>query len=116
MNLIGNSLKYSPPGGRVQVTGRRHEDGVLLEILDEGPGIAFGELEKVFDKFYRLDNETNRKNPGTGLGLPICRALINLHGGKIWVESEDGEGCRFLITLPLNLDKTALTPEEPHAS
>ena len=108
VNLIGNSLRYSPPGGHITINGRRYEGGILVEIRDEGPGIAFGELEKVFDKFYRLDNETNRKNPGTGLGLPICRALINLHGGKIWVESDEGEGCRFMFTLPLNLDKKGL--------
>ncbi len=105
MNLVGNSLKYTPAGKSITVSGARHEDGIIVEIKDEGPGIIFGELEKVFDKFYRLENETNRKNPGTGLGLPICRALINLHGGKIWVESETGQGCRFLFTLPLNLDK-----------
>ena len=70
-----------------------------MEVKDQGPGIAFAELEKVFDKFYRLDNETNRKNPGTGLGLPICRALVNLHGGKIWVESEPNQGCQFPLHL-----------------
>ena len=105
INLIGNALKYSPAEGSVTVSGRFHDDGVIIEIRDEGPGIAFTELEKIFDKFYRSDNDTNRKNPGTGLGLPICRALINLHGGKIWAESEPGEGCRFLFTLPLNQDK-----------
>jgi signal transduction histidine kinase len=105
VNLIGNSLKYSPPRSRVTVTGRCNEDGIIVEVRDEGQGIAFSELEKVFDKFYRLDTEVNRKNPGTGLGLPICRALINLHGGKIWVESEERQGCCFFFTLPLNLDK-----------
>lgn len=105
VNLVGNSLKYSPADGSITVTGRRSENGILLEVQDQGPGIAFAEQEKIFDKFYRLDNETNRKNPGTGLGLPICRALVNLHGGKIWVESEEKQGCRFFVTLPLNLDK-----------
>jgi signal transduction histidine kinase len=105
INLVGNALRYSPPQSQVSVSGRKHEDGVILEVMDQGPGIAFVEQEKVFEKFYRLDNEANRKNPGTGLGLPICRALVNLHGGKIWVESEANQGCRFLFTLPLNLDK-----------
>lgn len=105
MNLVGNSLKYAPPGSHITVSGRQNDDGIIVEVRDEGPGIAFSELEKVFDKFYRLDTEVNRKNPGTGLGLPICRALINLHGGKIWVESEEKQGCRFIFTLPLNLDK-----------
>jgi two-component system, sensor histidine kinase and response regulator len=110
INLVGNSLKYSPVDGHISVRGRRYDDAVLVEVKDQGPGIAFSELEKVFDKFYRLDNETNRKNPGTGLGLPICRALINLHGGKIWVESEPGQGCRFLLSLPLNRDKALPAP------
>ena len=69
------------------------------------------ELPRIFEKFYRLDNDVNRKNPGTGLGLAICRALINLHGGKIWVESEQGQGSRFLIFLPLNLDKLSQKAE-----
>jgi len=114
MNLVGNALRYSPPGSAITVSGRRDQDGVIIEVKDQGPGIAFSELEKVFDKFYRLDNETNRKNPGTGLGLPISRALINLHGGKIWVESEMKQGCRFIFTLPLNLDKQGIhDPEHP---
>jgi signal transduction histidine kinase len=113
MNIVGNALKYSPPNGSVVVTGGRREGGIILEVQDEGPGVAFSDLEKVFDKFYRLDNDTNRKNPGTGLGLPICRALINLHGGKIWLESETGKGCRFLFTLPLNRDKIAVAAQAP---
>jgi signal transduction histidine kinase len=113
VNLLGNALRYSPPEGTICVAGRRHEDGVVLEVRDQGPGVVFTEQEKVFDKFYRLDNETNRKNPGTGLGLPICRALVNLHGGKIWLESEAGQGCRFFFTLPLNLDKREMVIEVP---
>lgn len=105
VNLVGNALRYAPLGSSITVTGRRQERGVIVEVKDEGPGIAFSEQEKIFDKFYRLDNEINRKNPGTGLGLPICRALINLHGGKIWVESDVNKGCRLLFTLPINLDK-----------
>jgi two-component system sensor histidine kinase BaeS len=114
VNLVGNALRYSPAEGTISVAGRRQDDGVILEVKDEGPGIAFAEQEKIFDKFYRLDNEVNRKNPGTGLGLPICRALINLHGGKIWVESEMNQGCRFIIILPLNEDKNAES-EHPQA-
>jgi signal transduction histidine kinase len=113
VNLLGNALRYSPADGSIVVTGRQQGDGIILEVTDQGPGIAFAELEKVFDKFYRLDNEVNRKNPGTGLGLPICRALVNLHGGKIWVESEINQGCHFIITLPLNLDKQTMTEIVP---
>jgi signal transduction histidine kinase len=105
VNLITNAVRFSPENGKVVVRGRTGRDGVTLEIADQGMGIAFSEQERIFDKFYRLDNDINRKNPGTGLGLPICRALVNLHGGKIWVESEPGQGSRFLISLPINADK-----------
>jgi signal transduction histidine kinase len=111
VNLVGNALRYSPENGTISVSGQRHANGVILEVKDEGPGIDFAEQEKIFDKFYRLDNEINRKNPGTGLGLPICRALVNLHGGKIWVESELRQGCRFFFTLPLNIDRQMLAAE-----
>ena len=72
-----------------------------MEVLDDGIGIPFNEQEKIFDKFYRLDNDINRKSPGTGLGLPICRALVNLHGGKIWAENGKDRGAIFKFTLPL---------------
>jgi len=106
MNLISNALKYSPEGGLVRVSGFRQGDEIEITVEDEGPGIPASEQEKIFDKFYRQDNETNRKNPGTGLGLPICRTLIHLHGGKVWVRSEPGQGCHFIFRLPLNLDKS----------
>jgi two-component system, sensor histidine kinase and response regulator len=105
MNLVMNAMRFSPSGGQIVVRGRVARDGVVLEIADQGMGIPFNEQEKIFDKFYRLDNEINRRTPGTGLGLSICRALINLHGGKIWAESEPGQGSRLLISLPLNHDK-----------
>jgi two-component system sensor histidine kinase/response regulator len=107
MNLMMNALRFSPTGGTITVRGRAGKETVTMEIVDEGMGIPFNEQEKIFDKFYRLDNDVNRKNPGTGLGLSICRALLNLHGGKIWVESEAGQGSRFLISLPLNQDKVS---------
>lgn len=106
VNLISNAIKYSPASGRVLVHGRMQAGAVEVCVEDEGPGIPESDQMKIFDKFYRQDNETNRKNPGTGLGLPICRTLVNLHGGKVWVESEPGKGCKFFVRLPLNLEKT----------
>jgi two-component system, sensor histidine kinase and response regulator len=105
LNLVMNAMRFSPSGGQIVVRGRPARDGVALEVADQGMGIPFNEQEKIFEKFYRLDNEINRKTPGTGLGLSICRALVNLHGGKIWAESDPGQGSRFLISLPLNHDK-----------
>jgi signal transduction histidine kinase len=111
INLIVNAIRFSPWGGKVTLRGRVARNGIVLEITDQGVGVPFNEQEKIFEKFYRLDNDVNRKNPGTGLGLPICRALINLHGGKIWVDSDPGQGCRFLISLPLNVDKIGSTDQ-----
>jgi len=115
VNLVGNALKYTPENGTVEVRGSVRGDQVVVEVYDQGPGVPFSEQEKIFDKFYRLDNEANRKSPGTGLGLPICRALINLHGGKIWVESDDGKGSRFIFTVPLNHDKLPAGMDAPAA-
>ncbi len=107
VNLVMNAIRFSPVNGAIRVSGRiLAEGGVRLEVQDQGPGIPFAQLEKIFDKFFRADNDVNRKCPGTGLGLPICRALANLHGGKIWAESEVGQGTRMIVTLPLNRDKT----------
>ncbi|MFA5975585.1 MAG: ATP-binding protein [Elusimicrobiota bacterium] len=105
LNLLDNAIRFSPRDGTVTVSGHPTDTGIVIEIQDAGPGIAFSEQEKIFDKFFRLDNEVNRKYPGTGLGLSICRALVNLHGGKIWAESEENLGCRILFTLPINMDK-----------
>jgi signal transduction histidine kinase len=110
VNLVSNALRYSPPYGVVSVRGRRYRDGVIVEVRDQGQGIPFGHLEKIFEKFYRIDIDVNRKNPGTGLGLPICRGLLNLHGGRIWAESEEGQGSCFIFTLPFNLDKGQQVP------
>lgn len=100
----------------MHVSGRRRADGVVMEVRDEGPGIAFRDLEKIFDEFYRVDNDINRRNPSTGLGLAICRALVNLHGGKIWAESDEGEGSRFIFSFPLNEDKLAAAREDAGSS
>ena len=106
VNVVMNAIRFSPADGMIKVSGRKQSEGVILEVLDQGPGIPFAQLEKIFDKFFRADNDVNRKCPGTGLGLPITRALANVHGGKIWAESEVGQGTHFFVTLPLNLDKT----------
>jgi len=111
VNLLENAIKYSPATGQVRVTGHLSASGIQIEVSDQGPGIPFSEQEKVFDKFYREDNEINRRHPGTGLGLPICRALVNLHGGKIWLDDESGQGCRIQFRMPLNTDKAMIRKE-----
>lgn len=102
MNLIGNSLKFTPKGGRVTVTAGLASSPGELEVCvaDTGPGIPKDKLEFVFQKFKQLDKEA-RARSGYGLGLAICRKIVELHGGRIWAESEEGRGSRFLFRIPL---------------
>ena len=102
-NLLSNAIKYSPSGSPIYINATTDVDLdslVRVSIRDEGPGIATGDADKVFEKFYRADNSTTRSTAGTGLGLAITKALVELHGGTIWVESEIGKGSTFIFTLP----------------
>ena len=98
-NLIGNALKFTPPGGVVTVGARRApEPGwVFFSVRDNGPGISPEHLPRVFDRFWQAQSSDRR---GSGLGLAICKAIVEAHGGRIWVESEPGKGASFLFTLP----------------
>lgn len=101
-NLIGNAIKYSPQGGRITISGEPVSDGVRISVSDEGMGLAPGQEEAIFDRFYRVDNALTRETQGAGLGLYIVRSIIDAHGGRIWVESEPGEGTTFNFELPLS--------------
>ncbi|MFL5485857.1 MAG: sensor histidine kinase [Gemmatimonadaceae bacterium] len=104
-NLIGNAIKFTPDGGRVWVAfSRRGADGeeLVVEVGDTGRGIARNHYELVFREFAQVDASPSRPHHGTGLGLAIARKLVELHSGRIWVESELGKGSRFFFTLPLN--------------
>jgi len=99
-NLLSNAFKFAKVGGHVGICLNKDEEGVHLVVTDDGIGIPASETEKVFEKFYQVDNEITRTKGGTGLGLSITRDLIQLHGGRIWVESKEGEGCAFHVVLP----------------
>jgi len=100
-NLIGNAIKYSPDGGRIEVGGQSGPDNTaLFYVRDQGIGIPPAEQEKIFDRFYRVDNRLARQAPGTGLGLFLVRAVIEAHGGRVWVESTPGQGSTFWVELP----------------
>ncbi|GEM_PF-4785977 len=103
-NLVENAAKYSPDGGRVTVVGSVSQDGVVVSIRDNGIGIAPEHLDKLFSRFYRVDDEANRTVRGTGLGLYITKALVEAHGGKVWVESKPGEGSTFFVSLPTDYE------------
>lgn len=99
-NLIENALKFSPAGGVVTVEGAIVGTEAHITVQDQGIGIPQGEIERVFERFYRVTSPGSN-TPGTGLGLHICRLLIKAHGGRVWVESHPGQGSRFTFTLPI---------------
>ena len=102
-NLIGNAIKFTPPQGRVTVTSASVDAAfVQVSISDTGPGISADAQERIFDKFYQVRGEGEQKPKGTGLGLAISKRLVEMHGGKIWVESEPNCGSRFAFTLPVS--------------
>jgi two-component system, NarL family, sensor histidine kinase BarA len=100
-NLLGNAIHFTPPGGRVWISSSRRDNGeVLVEVGDTGIGIASEHHHFVFEEFAQVDASASRPHHGTGLGLTIARNLVELHGGRIWVESELGRGSRFFFTIP----------------
>jgi two-component system sensor histidine kinase VicK len=99
-NLLTNAIKYSPEGGHITVQGRGDHRQLLIQVRDEGMGIPPEDLERVFERFYRVENEITQRVGGVGLGLAVCRAIVEAHGGRMWVESSLGVGSTFFFTLP----------------
>jgi signal transduction histidine kinase len=99
-NLLGNAVKYSPSGGLISIGGRADERWITLYVADSGIGIAHHERDNIFQRFYRVDNNLSRSTQGTGLGLFLSRAIVEAHGGRIWVESMPEKGSIFVFTLP----------------
>jgi signal transduction histidine kinase len=101
LNLINNAVKFSNENSEIKVFCKHYSDKyVLIGVKDSGVGIAKEHFETVFEKFKQTDNVLKRNVGGTGLGLPICKNIIEYHGGRIWVESEIGKGATFLFTIP----------------
>jgi signal transduction histidine kinase len=99
-NLLANALKYAPPGGRVEVRGRRDGAAVELSVRDDGPGIAPEDQDRLFDRFFQAEARRGGKIQGTGLGLTFCREALKVMKGTIGVSSEVGQGSAFLVRLP----------------
>jgi heavy metal sensor kinase len=98
-NLIENAIKFTPPGGEVTLSSWRRGDEVGVTVTDTGPGIPPHARPRVFDRFYRVDRSRSRESGGSGLGLAICREIATAHGGRVWVESEEGKGSAFSLAL-----------------
>jgi PAS domain S-box-containing protein len=99
-NLLSNAIKYSPEGGEVRVTGKATPKEVIITVSDQGPGVAPADQAQLFTRFFRADNAMTRKTQGAGLGLYLSRAIVEAHGGRIWVESDGQHGSKFSFSLP----------------
>jgi len=104
-NIISNAMKYSPNGGNIRFGVILKDDKLKVMISDDGMGIPKDNLERIFDRFYRVDRARSRAMGGTGLGLAISKEMIEAHGGEIWAESEEGKGTTIFFTLPVQLEE-----------
>jgi PAS domain S-box-containing protein len=112
-NFLNNAIKFTPPGGKISIEAKESEDQIesreckfiKVAVEDTGIGIDSKNFDKIFDKFSQLDNNLDGKVVGTGLGLPISKQIVQLHGGRIWVESKLGEGSKFYFTLPIRIEE-----------
>lgn len=100
-NILDNAIKYSPEGGLVVIRGEIRTNDVVISVADQGVGISPEDLIPLFEKFYRVKSHTSLHVSGTGLGLPIARAIVEAHGGRIWAESKLGQGTTLFFSLPL---------------
>jgi signal transduction histidine kinase len=104
LNLVGNAIKFTDAGA-VIIKASRDNDAFLVRVDDTGPGISADDQKKLFQEFQQADSSTTKKKGGTGLGLAISKKIIELHGGKIWLESQVGKGSTFAFTVPARAEQ-----------
>jgi signal transduction histidine kinase len=108
VNIIDNAVKYSPVGGTIQVRVYfERAETIRLDVVDSGPGIAPEHVDKIFNRFYRVDDSRSRQAGGTGLGLAIAQWAVRVHGGDIQLISTPGSGCTFRISLPAPINSAS---------
>jgi signal transduction histidine kinase len=100
VNLLSNAVKFTPEGGEIKVEATLGDSAAIISVTDTGIGIAPQDHEAIFEEFRQVGTNYAQKREGTGLGLSLTRKFVELHGGKIWVESEAGKGSKFTFTLP----------------
>ncbi len=105
LNLLTNAAKFSPEGSKIVITSRPQVDGLIVSVSDNGIGIAREEQDRLFKPYSRI-NADRQRHPGLGLGLALAKQVVELHGGRIWVESESGQGSTFSFLLPRPARKT----------
>jgi two-component system sensor histidine kinase VicK len=97
-NIVHNAVKYSPAGSKIEISATTNGDEAVIAVRDHGPGIPRDDLERIFERFFQVDRS---RRSGTGLGLAIVRHIVLAHGGRVWVESDEGHGATFYISLVL---------------
>ena len=105
-NLVSNAVRFTPASGRVRVKLSRQDQYLQVSVVDTGVGIPSDDLERVFDRFYQVEDHLTRRQGGMGLGLAIVKGLVELHGGRVWAESAPGKGSRFVVLLPPHIPGT----------
>ncbi len=106
LNLAGNAIKFTDVG-EVSIEARAADGAFLVSVSDTGPGISEADQQKIFEEFQQADSSSTRKKGGSGLGLSISRRIVELHGGRLWVESAPGAGSTFYFTVPQRVERPA---------
>jgi two-component system sensor histidine kinase KdpD len=110
VNLLENAIRHTPTATPIDISARKEENFVVIEVADRGPGLPPDDLSRLFEKFYQAVNSQNRT--GAGLGLAICRGIVQLHGGTIEANNRPGGGASFRFTLPIEGEPPAMPPQE----
>jgi signal transduction histidine kinase len=105
MCLAQNAVKFTEGGGRVELSTRRSDRGVVVQVTDTGAGIPEERIASIFDTFRQIDGSSTRRQGGLGIGLAIAKHIVELHGGKIWVESKHGSGSTFAFMIPVETEE-----------
>jgi two-component system phosphate regulon sensor histidine kinase PhoR len=113
LNLLDNAVKYTPDGGSVEVEVRRDEESFVLQVTDTGVGIPASDLQRIFERFYRVDRARSRDLGGTGLGLSIVKHIVEAHRGRVTVTSHVGKGSTFTVRLPPVEESASLDERVP---
>jgi signal transduction histidine kinase len=114
LNLVGNAIKFTD-AGEVVISASASNGAFNVSVRDTGPGISVADQTKLFQEFQQADNSITKKKGGTGLGLAISKRIIEMHGGRIWVESHPGKGSTFAFTIPVVTEKQVPSHEQMHS-